>query len=78
MEKIDAFDSAIESQGNTGAFVGEYKRGKHTPLNKISNENIARVKQHMQRFPKVESHNSSIARPVESLGAVMSRHCYYG
>ena len=49
-------DSAIESQGHTGTFVGEDKRGKHTPVNKISNEHIARVKRHIESFPKNESH----------------------
>ena len=49
-------DSAIESQGDAGTFVGEDKRGKHTPVNEISDKHIARVKQHIESFPKIESH----------------------
>ena len=38
---------------NTGTFVGENKGGKHSPVNKISNEDNARVKHHMESIPKL-------------------------
>ena len=37
-------------------FIGDDNRGKHPPGNKTSSKDIARVKQHIERFPTVESH----------------------
>ena len=52
---VNPLDNAVKSYGNTGVCVAENKRQKHTPVNKISNEPIARLKQHIKSFPKIES-----------------------
>ena len=48
-------DHALKNSKN-GAFVGEDGRGKHTPANKVSEQDKTRVKNHIESFPAVESH----------------------
>jgi len=43
-------------QTQHGIFAGQDKRGKHTPTNKTDEEKINFVKEHINSFPKMESH----------------------
>lgn len=43
-------------QTKHGTFGGKDKRGKSTPANKIDEDRINFVKEHIQSFPKMESH----------------------
>lgn len=42
--------------GPSGLFVGKDKRTNHHALNKILTTDVELVKQHINSFPKVESH----------------------
>nr|CAH7761196.1 unnamed protein product [Callosobruchus chinensis] len=42
--------------GDGGIFQGEDKRGRKAPSNKTREEDVQRVKSHIERFPAMESH----------------------
>ena len=48
--------TALKGRGEAGPFVGEDRRGRHTPANKASDGVIQRVKTHIESFPQIESH----------------------
>ncbi|ESO94884.1 hypothetical protein LOTGIDRAFT_175323 [Lottia gigantea] len=48
--------TALAEKGEAGNFVGEGKRGHHTPSNKTSEERLDLVRKHIESFPKIESH----------------------
>ncbi|ESO91835.1 hypothetical protein LOTGIDRAFT_163196 [Lottia gigantea] len=48
--------TALAEKGEAGTFVGEDKRGPHTPSNKTSEERLDLVRKHIESFPKIESH----------------------
>ncbi|MCG8049000.1 MAG: hypothetical protein N0E48_25925 [Candidatus Thiodiazotropha endolucinida] len=59
MKTLDIGDKLIRytlSKKQHGTSGGSDQRGKHTPHNKTTEENISYVKQHIASFPVVESH----------------------
>ena len=48
--------TALKGRGEAGPFMGEDRRGRHTPANKASGGVIQRVKTHIESFPQIESH----------------------
>ena len=52
----DPLITALKGRGEAGPFVGEDRRGKHTPANKASDVAIQRVKTHIESFPQIEFH----------------------
>ncbi|XP_055918396.1 uncharacterized protein LOC129950483 [Eupeodes corollae] len=48
--------TAFKYKGPTGVFCKEDERGRSKPANKISDENLTRIKDHIESFPTVESH----------------------
>lgn len=46
----------MNSIGLNGLFIGKDKRTSHNALNKTSTTNIDFVKEHINSFPRVESH----------------------
>ena len=51
------------SADNYGSPQGD-RRGRHTPANKTSDADIAFVKEHIQSFPKYQSHYSRADNPI--------------
>ena len=51
------------SADNYGSPQGD-RRGRHTPANKTSDADIAFIKEHIQSFPKYQSHYSRADNPV--------------
>ena len=54
---------ALKSQSDNGGSPHNDKRGKHVPSNKISDEDLRGVKEHIESFPKYQSHYSHVDNP---------------
>lgn len=49
-------ETAVKNINEVGSFGGNDKRGKKIPPNKTSEESIKDIKDHIESFPKIESH----------------------
>ena len=49
-------NSALKERSGNNSFVGDDKRGKHTPSNKTPEEDLHHVRRHIESFPITESH----------------------
>ncbi|KAI4465998.1 dna-directed rna polymerases i ii and iii subunit rpabc2 [Holotrichia oblita] len=52
----DPIDNAIAGVNNNGLFNAVDKRGRKTPSNKTPDQDIQRIKNHIESFPTMESH----------------------
>lgn len=55
-----------------GVFIGADKRGKHIPHNKTKDEDLQKVRQHIESFPAVEGHYTRKASNRKYLGAELN------
>lgn len=60
-----------------GVFVGMYKRGKHSPHNKTKEEDLERVRRHIESFPVVEGHYTRKESNRPYLGAELNLQKMY-
>ncbi|XP_063630745.1 uncharacterized protein LOC134802081 [Cydia splendana] len=73
-------NTAIKHKGSTGSFIGQDKRGKKYPGNKISEQARNMVKRHIESFAAMESHyvhNTSKKLYLESNLSVSKMHTLY-
>lgn len=49
-------NKAFSEVGTSGSFIGQDRRGKHEPVNKTKEIDVEIVKEHIEAFPKMESH----------------------
>lgn len=49
-------NKAFSEVGTSGSFEGQDRRGKHEPVNKTKEIDVEIVKEHIEAFPKMESH----------------------
>ncbi|CAH1636183.1 unnamed protein product [Spodoptera littoralis] len=49
-------NKAFSEVGTSGSFIGQDRRGKHEPVNKTKEIDVEFVKEHIEAFPKMESH----------------------
>jgi hypothetical protein len=55
-----------------GVFIGADKRSKHIPHNKTKDEDLQKVRQHIESFPAVEGHYTRKASNRKYLGAELN------
>ena len=68
----DAYiDNAMTNESG-GVFIGADKRGKHIPHNKTKDEDLQKVRQHIESFPAVEGHYTRKASNRKYLGAELN------
>ncbi|KAI4455623.1 dna-directed rna polymerases i ii and iii subunit rpabc2 [Holotrichia oblita] len=48
--------NAFQNKNSSGVYAEEDKRGKHRPINKTSDDQISKIKQHIGSFSITESH----------------------
>lgn len=53
---VDVISDALNKMDSLGIYTGDDQRGKKVPPNKIKEDEIEFVKQHIESFPVVESH----------------------
>ena len=49
-------NSVLKERSENNSFVGEDKRGKHTPSNQTPEKDLHHVRRHIESFPIIESH----------------------
>ena len=55
-----------------GVFIGADKRGKHIPHSKTKDEDLQKVRQHIETFPAVKRHYTRKASNRKYLGAELN------
>ena len=48
-----------------GVFIGADKRSKHIPHNKTKDEDLQKVRQHIESFPAVEGHSNLHTKSIQ-------------
>ncbi|CAH1983743.1 unnamed protein product [Acanthoscelides obtectus] len=71
------YDNVLKKRNRTGVAPTD-QRGRHTPANKISDNDIAIIKGHIKSFPKYSSHYSRVKNPhTKYLSGELSIHKMY-
>lgn len=71
------YDNVLKKRKPTGVAPTD-QRGRHAPANKISDNDIALIKEHIQAFPKYSSHYSRIKNPqTKYLSGELNIHKMY-
>lgn len=72
--------NAFQNKNSSGVYAEEDKRGKHRPINKTSDDQISKIKQHIESFPITESHyvrKSSSRKYLDSKLSIAKMYALY-